>query len=125
MALLLDTHVLLWWLGDRVRLSQRARDAIGYPRSRIFVSVASLWEIAIKVAAGKLVIPNDIEAVLDLNGFQVLPIFAAHALGVMTLSAVHKDPFDRLLVAQALHEGLTLVTHDPWVLNYPVATIRA
>ncbi len=81
--------------------------------------------MASKVSLGKLVMPNDIEAVLDANGFLRLSINVAHALAVATLPTHHKDPFDRILVVQAIHERLTIMTRDSWVLTYPVATIQA
>jgi PIN domain nuclease of toxin-antitoxin system len=109
--LLLDTHVLLWWSTDSPRLQESARDAIR-SAGRVVVSAASAWEAAIKAGSGKLTLNVPFEAVAEVNGFEKLPITFAHAAAVATLPEHHRDPFDRMLVAQAQAEGLTLVTHD-------------
>lgn len=124
--LLLDTHVWLWWqAGDR-RLGPAARHAIGAAAEARF-SAASAWEIAIKSALGKLALPAgaDIEAELERDGFVPLPVEIVHALGVRALPALHGDPFDRLLVAQARAEGFTLVTADPALGRYGVPVMDA
>lgn len=125
MSLLLDTHIFLWMLAEAGKLTESEARAIRDPVNRIFVSIASLWEMAIKAALGRLTIPEDLVTVLRQNRIQVLSIEAKHALAVATLPPHHKDPFDRLLVAQAMHEGLTLVTRDSWIAAYPVATLPA
>jgi PIN domain nuclease of toxin-antitoxin system len=124
-SLILDTHIMLWWLGDRSKLAAATRELFADPANRVVVSVASIWEAAIKASLGRLTFSNAIVPLLEADGIEILPILAAHALVVSTLPTLHKDPFDRMLVAQALHEGLTLLTRDPWVLAYPVATFRA
>ena len=116
MNLLLDTHVFIWWLEESPRLAQSARAAIGVETNLIYVRVASAWEIAIKVGLGKLpevseILANFEEALQD-EGFLLLPITVAHARNAGMMVGAHRDPFDRLLAAQALAEGLTLVTAD-------------
>ena len=118
---LLDTHVLLWSLAFPERLHPEARQAIQDPHNAVFVSVASVWEIAIKSGLGKLNVPDDLEAQFRLNRFDLLAISVAHAQAVAYLPLHHRDPFDRMLVVQAQHEGLTLLTRDPLVQQYAVA----
>jgi len=125
MNLLLDTHVLLWWLEDNPVLSDKARAAISDGKRGVFVSAASAWEIAIKKALGKLEAPDDLEAALPANAFQALPISMAHALTAGALPAYHGDPFDRMLVAQAMLENLTLVTRDENIARYNVPVLWA
>jgi PIN domain nuclease of toxin-antitoxin system len=123
--LLLDTHALLWWLGNDPELSRAAIAAIEAPDSEVAVSAASAWEIAIKRALGKLTAPDDLEAQLDHHDFGCLPITVAHALLAGSLPRHHDDPFDRMLVAQAQVEGLVLVTRDARIEPYGVPTLRA
>jgi PIN domain nuclease of toxin-antitoxin system len=125
MTLLLDTHVLLWWLEDPRKLSRQAKKAIQDGANRVYVSAAVAWEIAIKKSLGKLDAPDDLEAMLDSNRFLSLPVTIPHALAVLGLPEHHRDPFDRMLVAQALHEGFRLVTRDQEIAKYGVATIIA
>lgn len=126
MRLLLDTHAWLWWLGDDQRLGRRARQALGNPRSEVYVSAASAWEIAIKVALRKLrLVKADLEAEIAANGFLELPIRTRHALQAGRLAPVHDDPFDRMLVAQAQAEDLAVVTGDPIFGRYGVAVLEA
>jgi PIN domain nuclease of toxin-antitoxin system len=122
--LLLDTNVLIWWLADDPSLSQAAREAIS-GADRVAVSAASAWEIAIKRALGKLEAPDDLETELDREGFERLSISVAHALRGGALPLHHTDPFDRLLVAQAELDGLTLVTRDERLAAYGVAVLPA
>jgi len=123
--LLLDTHALLWWLDDPARLAPQAKEAIEEPGNVVFVSAAVAWEMSIKHAAGKLRCPDDLESVMALNGFRPLAISIRHALNAGALPAHHTDPFDRLLVAQAQAEGLTLVTRDRAIPVYGVAILAA
>jgi len=125
MTFLLDTHVFLWWLDDPGLLSQNAREVIGDGRNTIYVSAAVAWEIAIKKALGKLDAPDNLEEVMAANRFLPLPVTIAHALGVLALPQHHRDPFDRILVAQALQEGLTFISRDPQVSSYAVRHMLA
>jgi PIN domain nuclease of toxin-antitoxin system len=121
--LLLDSHVYLWWITATPMSAQAARairDA-----DEIYVSVATAWELTIKVAAGKLRLARPIPESLADNGFGELPILLRHTEALAALPNHHRDPFDRILVAQALAEGLTLVTRDPQLARYPVAVLRA
>ncbi|OAN48063.1 twitching motility protein PilT [Paramagnetospirillum marisnigri] len=124
MRLLLDTHVLLWWLADDPALPPIIRAAIADPGTEAFVSAATAWEIAIKQALGKLDFPVDeLTAVLADGGFSELPITIEHARRAGALPRHHSDPFDRMLVAQAQHEGLTIATVDQTIGLYAVASI--
>lgn len=122
--LLLDTHVFLWWRGMPGELGEGARAAIAEAEI-VFVSAASAWEAAIKVSLGRLEIPGPMEEGVVDSGFEKLPVTFAHAERVAGLPQHHRDPFDRLLVAQAQAEGLTLVTRDPAMEPYEVATLWA
>ena len=123
--LLLDTHVLLWWLDDPVSLEAPARRLIADPRNRVFVSAAVAWEITIKRQLGKLEAPDDLEAALEQERFQHLPITVGHALAVAELPAIHGDPFDRIQIAQARLDALTIVTRDATIPRYDVPCLRA
>lgn len=125
MRLLLDTHALLWWLADDEALREDARSAIAEGQNAVFVSAASAWEISIKRSLGKLEAPSDLEEQVESNGFDPLPIDLAHATVAGSLPRHHDDPFDRVLVAQAQAEGLTLVTRDPRFALYGIATMPA
>lgn len=125
MNLLLDTHALLWWLADDPELSREARAAISAPQHIVYVSAASAWEISMKRALGKLRAPGDLDTAMAASAFQELPITIAHALAASQLPDKHSDPFDRMLVAQATLENLTLVTRDERIASYQVPTIRA
>ncbi len=125
MNLLVDTHVLLWWLDDPTRLSEAAGAAIRDGANVVFVSAATAWEIVIKKTLGKLDVPDNLDEVLRECRFTPLPITIAHALAVLSLPMHHRDPFDRMLVAQARAEGMTVVTRDPKVLEYAVSNIVA
>lgn len=125
MNLLLDTHTLLWWLSADPTLSVEARSAIASGESVVFVSAASVWEIAIKQGIGKLEAPDDLEAQLEHHQFDALPISTKHALVAGGLPHHHEDPFVRMLVAQAQVEGLTIVTRDSRLSLYGVTTLTA
>ncbi len=125
MNLLLDTHVLLWWLDDEPLLSEAARSTISDGKNVVFVSSAVIWEIRIKQALGKLEIPPNFRQVLDQQPFEMLAINAEHAHTVGDLPAIHRDPFDRMLVAQAKVEGFTIVTRDSIIEQYKIKTIQA
>ena len=125
MNLLLDTHVLLWWLDDHPALSKKAKAAIADGKNLVFVSAVIIWEIRIKQALGKLKIPRNFRRVLDDQPFEILDITVEHAHAVGDLPAHHRDPFDRMLVAQAKVEGLTLVTRDIHLKEYKIPLIEA
>jgi PIN domain nuclease of toxin-antitoxin system len=125
MTLSLDTHTFLWWLDDPRLLSAAARRAIRDGKNTVYVSAAVAWEIAIKRSLGKLDAPDDLEAAMEANRFLPLPVTVAHALAVESLPDHHRDPFDRLLIAQARHEGFRLVSRDPQVARYDVPLIVA
>jgi PIN domain nuclease of toxin-antitoxin system len=122
--LLLDTHVLLWWLGAQ-RLSPKATAAIASADSEVRISSATAWEISVKSALGRLTVPDDLSAQLAAHQFEVLPVLLSHALAVRALPPHHADPFDRMLVAQAQIEDLTIVTRDANIRRYDVAVLRA
>lgn len=125
MRLLLDTNALIWALLDDPSLTREARAAIGERGNHVAVSAASIWEISIKHRAGKLRPPVD-DVVGDLaRRFSMLPITAEHAWAAGQLPLHHRDPFDRILVAQAQLEGLTIVTRDPKIARYQVAILPA
>jgi PIN domain nuclease of toxin-antitoxin system len=119
--LLLDTHVALWAIIDDPKLSRKARDLIQAPRTTVWISAATVWEIAIKHALGRGDMPvsgQDAVRYFRESGYRFLPIDVDHALAVESLPAHHQDPFDRILVAQALVEPMRLMTHDPLVVRY-------
>ena len=123
--LLLDTHVLLWWLDDPSLIAGQARALIADPRRAVFVSAAAAWEITIKRQLGKLDAPDDLEDALERERFQHLPIAIRHAVAVAELPPIHGDPFDRIQIAQARLEGLTIVTRDGRIPRYDVRCLRA
>lgn len=125
MRLLLDTHVLVWSLLRPELLSQTAAEAIEDGTSEIYVSVVSAWEIEIKRAKGKLPLPETLSAALDRLQYRSLPVTLRQVLAVESLPRHHGDPFDRMLIAQAQLEDLTLVTSDRQIRHYPVATLPA
>lgn len=121
MNLLLDTHVALWAITDSPKLPQRARDLIQAPKTTVWISAANVWEIAIKYALGRGDMPvsgQDAVRYFQESGYRFLPVDVEHALAVESLPAHHQDPFDRILVAQALVEPMRLMTHDPLVARY-------
>jgi PIN domain nuclease of toxin-antitoxin system len=123
---LLDTHVLLWWIADDPKLRADTRKTITDPDHDLVVSAASIWEAAIKRGSGKLRFETPVLLdTLRRGALRVLPITAEHALAAGDLPRHHDDPFDRMLVAQALAEGLTLITRDVRLRAYHVATIEA
>lgn len=123
--LLLDTHVVLWWLQDSPLLGTTAHEAIEEPDNWVAVSSASAFEIAIKKKLGKLGAPDDLEEQLDTNAFEKLPVTFAHGLAAGALPLHHRDPFDRLLIAQARIDDLALVTADQQIRSYDVSILPA
>jgi PIN domain nuclease of toxin-antitoxin system len=124
LRLLLDTHILLWWLSASLRLPKNIR-AVLTESAEVCVSAATAWEISIKVAARKLEFRGDVEEQVAVNNFSPLPITIEHAVLASKLPRHHADPFDRMLVAQATIESLTLVTTDPQLALYGVPILRA
>jgi PIN domain nuclease of toxin-antitoxin system len=127
MHVLLDTHALLWWLSDDPALTKSARKAIGETRNTVYVSAASAWEIATKVRLGKLPtavdLASDFAGVLDRERFQTLPISAEHAVRAGLLPGSHKDPFDRMLIAQAQTENMPIVSNETLFDSYGLRRI--
>jgi PIN domain nuclease of toxin-antitoxin system len=123
MKLLLDTHILLWWLTQDRKLSQTETTIITDPDNLIFVSAATAWEIAVKKMIGKLEAPDDLPAALAANNFLELPIAIEHSQKLYHLPLHHHDPFDRIMVAQAMSEGLTLMTRDIKIALYDIKII--
>jgi PIN domain nuclease of toxin-antitoxin system len=124
---LLDTHTFLWWVLEDPRLSPRARSVITAPATEVFVSAVSAWEIAIKAGSGRLDLPEPattyVPSRIAANDFGELHVTVEHAVGVSGLPLIHRDPFDRLLVAQARVEGIPIVTSDPTIAQYDIDVI--
>jgi len=123
MNLLLDTHILLWWLDDNPSLSVEAREAIADPGNLIVLSAAVIWEIRIKQAIGKLKLPPVFYDAIKRQGFEMLAITSDHAYAVGDLPQHHRDPFDRIIIAQAMLENLTILTQDAIFKKYPVSVL--
>jgi PIN domain nuclease of toxin-antitoxin system len=124
LRLLLDTHALIWFLIDHNRIPARLLTILIDPARIVHVSAAAVWEATIKSGLGKLWLPLDeLEAAVHKAGFKILPVTIAHALEVRHLPPLHRDPFDRLLIAQARHEQMTLVTRDAAIRRYQVDTL--
>lgn len=124
MNLLLDSHAFLWWLNDDPTLAAGARKAIADPSALVHVSAATVWELSIKAARGKLDLGGaDLASEIEGNAFVELPMTARHGLAAGALPRHHEDPFDRMLIAQAQAEGLTIVTHDPAFRDYGVPVL--
>ncbi len=123
--LLLDTHVVLWWLSDDQRLGHEARRLIANPGNHVAVSAASVWEMAIRSSIGKLSVPDGLEEAILECGFKPLAITMEHAARVGELPLLHRDPFDRMLIAQAQIEGLELLTADAGLRAYAVTVVVA
>lgn len=123
MIVLLDTHALLWALEDSDQLSSAARTLLEDAGTVVLVSAVSGWEISIKQASGRLEAPDDLEAVIEAVGFTKRPVTFADARRLRTLPLHHRDPFDRMLVAQALEDGVPIVSRDPEIANYAAHVI--
>ncbi len=124
MSLLLDTHVVLWWLTDDPTLSEEIKTRLDHEPD-IWVSAATIWEVSIKQAIGKLAEPAELPERIRSSGFRELSISFDHAIAAGRLPPLHRDPFDRMLVAQARCDDLTLVTRDPRCQQYDVAILPA
>jgi PIN domain nuclease of toxin-antitoxin system len=125
MNIFLDTHVLLWWLDDSPFLSDKVRNAIANSENLVVLSSVVIWEIRIKQALGKLVIAPEFYDVIKDEGFEMLSITPDHANAVGELPMHHRDPFDRMIIAQAKLEGLTIATQDPVFKKYDVTVLNA
>jgi PIN domain nuclease of toxin-antitoxin system len=126
MKLLLDTHAFIWWDSDPAQLSAPALAALRDPANEVWLSVTSVWEMVIKAQLGKLALRLPLAVIVaqqQANGLQILPVTLAHSLAVEGLPAIHKDPFDRLLVAQANIEGADLVSTDQVIRQYSVRVL--
>jgi PIN domain nuclease of toxin-antitoxin system len=127
MRILLDTHAFLWWIADDQRLSQRSIDLISDGNNELLFSAASGWEIAIKAGLGRLDVPDPLDRFVSEQLFRnhigVLPVQLSHALHVQTLPQLHRDPFDRILIAQAQVESLPILSSDKWFAGYDVEVL--
>ena len=126
MKYLLDTHILLWSLNNDRRLKSSIKKILVDPEQVIYISVISAWELSIKLKTNPdFKLRTSIKEVFNISGFEILPVFFEHALAIGKLPLYHKDPFDRILIAQALAENLTLVTSDQKIWKYKVKIIKA
>lgn len=128
MNYILDTHIWLWWTLEPQLLSARATETIANPDNRIYLSAVCTWEATIKSSLGKLSLPGGprefVRQAVELDGFTPLAISPEHSVGIFDLPPLHKDPFDRLLIAQAIFERAVLITEDPLIRQYGVATLN-
>lgn len=121
---MLDTHVLIWSASDTARLTRQTLAALAAPENQVFISAVSIWEISIKQALGHLEFPvAEFDAFALSMGFDILPVHGAHAVAAGQLPMHHRDPFDRMLVAQAMIEDLILVSNDSQIMRYDVAVL--
>lgn len=125
MRLLLDSHVLLWWLEDPKFLDRKLEAILHDPKNEAYFSPVSIWELGLKVAKGNLTFPSNFTEILLADGFDELTVTSTHAIRTLALPRIHLDPFDRMLIAQALTEGLVLATRDAHISRYDVPTIQA
>ena len=127
MNALLDTHTFLWWVAGAPQLSKTAKDFITNPDNKIFFSAASAWEIVIKIGTSKLTLPEEsdfyITSRLISNRFQILPIELSHTLQIAKLPDLHRDPFDRIIIAQSQVTGMPILTIDRLIVQYPIDII--
>jgi PIN domain nuclease of toxin-antitoxin system len=124
MNYLLDTQIILWWLTDPKLIAPKSSKIISNKENPIFISSASLWEMAIKKSLGRLTLPRNISELLQAEGFQIMPIGHEEALGISDLPPIHQDPFDRILVMQTKLYNCVLITRDKNIMEYPVITIK-
>lgn len=125
MNYLLDTHVLLCWLAEPKKISKRAFEIIADQENQINVSSVSFLELAIKSSIGRVTIPQNLLSIVEHNNFTLLPMITEEALSTLDLPNIHKDPFDRLLIAQAKYNSLIFITHDKAIQDYPITLIKA
>lgn len=115
---LLDTHIFLWWISDSEQLSKEVFDIISDGSNQIYISSATIWEIAIKEALGKLEVDADLDNVIEENGFIELKVSAVCANATKKLEQIHRDPFDRMLISQAIEGDMILITVDGYIVQY-------
>lgn len=125
MRYLIDTNIFIWWMEKNKRISKDLMVLLNDPAISIFLSVGSIWEMVIKRAKGKLKLSQDIEKGIQTSRFEILSIQTSHALAVGNLPDYHKDPFDRILIAQTKSENLTLITSDPKIWKYKIDLLKA
>lgn len=123
MRLLLDSHAFIWWSTDSTTLGNSARGRIADPETEMVLSIAALWELTIKCSSGKLVLPDPLEDMVTGQGLSVLPLEFAHLRRLETLPRHHRDPFDRVMIAQALAEGIPIATRDRVFSAYGVQVV--
>ncbi len=123
--ILLDTHALIWWMCGDKKLGHDAKEQIATVENTIYISAATVWEMSIKQQMGKLTVPDDIESLIEELGFNALPISLFHGQQAGRLPMHHRDPFDRMLIAQAQAEGLQILTKDEYFPDYSVRLIDA
>ena len=127
MEIILDTHAFIWFVENDSKLDQSTKNLIEEKFSRVYISIASLWEMAIKMQLNKLIINKSIEEVIDdvdKNGFQILPILPEHIISLSKLEFYHRDPFDRIIIAQAKSENRTIISKDKEFLKYDIPLIK-
>lgn len=124
MSYLVDTHIFIWLMENNKKVSPRIKTLLQDPRANVFISIASIWEMVIKQTKGQLKIPKDIEGGIENSGLMILPIEISHVLETGKLPLHHKDPFDRILISQALIENLTLITADQKIWKYHLPLIK-
>ena len=115
---LLDTHIFLWWMSDADQLSKEVLDTVSDTSNQIYISSATIWEIAIKEALGKLKVDADLNSAIEANGFIELKVSAICANATKKLEPIHRDPFDRMLISQAIQGDMTLITVDRFIIQY-------
>ena len=124
MDYLLDTHVVLWWMTEPEKLSEKARTIISDRHNKMYVSSASCWEMAVKQSIGRLTIPQNMLDTLHKEGFEILPLLPEECLSIVDLPNIHNDPFDRVLIAQAKLNDLVFITKDKLIVKYPIVTFK-
>lgn len=120
MRYLIDTHILIWFMEKKRRIPVRILTLLADPNIEVLISVVNVWEMVIKQQSGKLKVPKDIQGDIKKAGFKILPIEISHVLGIRNLSNIHKDPFDRILLAQAQEENLSFITADSKLAKYKI-----
>jgi PIN domain nuclease of toxin-antitoxin system len=124
MSFLLDTHIFIWAMDHEEMLTQQERDVLSVGAGQVYVSVASFWEMSIKIGQGKLRFVKSLDVMVDESPFDVLPISVEDAVESGRLPLIHRDPFDRMLIAQAKRNNLTLITRDPFIRQYDVRLLE-